>query len=118
MCQNHKGILLDINVLVRKTLVKVVAVLVDHVVETNGDVSQSDDDVTANVRVFGRLEDLEEQEEIVLTEPRADAHELAQRKCSRIPERWILGIAHGQCTEQRLTNVIVPCNVSASHKCG
>ena len=79
MRQNHKCILLDDDAAVRKALVQLVTVLVDDVAKGHGDISQRDDDVTPDVGVFGRFEDLEQQPVMLVAELRTDAEELAER---------------------------------------
>ena len=60
MRQDHKRILLHDDAAVRKALVQLVTVLVDDVAKGHGDISQRDDDVTPDVGVFRRFENLKQ----------------------------------------------------------
>lgn len=90
MREHHKSIFLDVEVLVSQPSVQVIAVLVDHVVETDGDISKGNHNVSANVGVLGGLDNLEEQEEILLAEPGAHTHKLTECQCRSIAEGRIL----------------------------
>lgn len=68
MREHHQRVLLDDQVLVRETLVELVAVLVNDAAKRHGDVAKRDDDVTADARVSRGLEDLEQQMVVLVTE--------------------------------------------------
>jgi len=55
MGQNHESVLLYNEVGVGKTLVQFAAVVVENAAEANGNISERDDDVAADVGVLGRL---------------------------------------------------------------
>lgn len=60
MREHHERVFLDDHVLIRETLVELVAILVDDAAKGDSDVAERDDDVTTDARVFGGLEDLEQ----------------------------------------------------------
>lgn len=78
MSQDHERILLDDNVAVREALVQLVAVLVDDVTEGHSDVSQRDDNVTADIGIPGGFEDFEQQPVVLVAELRTNTEELAE----------------------------------------
>lgn len=56
MGQNHKRVFLNDEAGVGETLVQLAAVVVENAAETNGNISERDDDVAADVRILGRLQ--------------------------------------------------------------
>lgn len=52
MGQYHEGVLLDDEISVGETLVQLVAILVNDVVERDGDVAQRNDDIASNVGIL------------------------------------------------------------------
>jgi hypothetical protein len=77
MRQNHEGVFLDRKVVVGQPVVQAIAVFVDHVVETNGHVSEGDYDVALDDWVSRSFHNLEEQHEVRLAELGANTHQLA-----------------------------------------
>ncbi len=71
-------------------LVQFVAVLVNDVAEADGNVAQSDDDIAADVRVLGGLQDFEQETVIEIAELRAHAKELAECQCCGVTKYFIL----------------------------
>lgn len=67
MREHHERVFLDDQVLVRETLVELVAVLVNDAAKRDSDISERNDNVTTDARVFGRLEDLEEEMVVLIT---------------------------------------------------
>lgn len=68
MREHHERVFLDDKVLIRETLVELVAVLVNNAAKGDSDISECDDDVTTDAWVFGGLEDLEQKVVVVVTE--------------------------------------------------
>lgn len=60
MREHHERVFLDHQVLIRETLVELVAVLVNDVAKGDSNIAKRDDNITADARVFGGLEDLEQ----------------------------------------------------------
>jgi cobyric acid synthase len=78
--QDHERRLLHPGVGIEQALVQVTAIFVDDGVERYRDVTQSDDAIRPDVRIFRSLEDLEEQAMVLIRESRTDTQELAQRQ--------------------------------------
>lgn len=81
MCQYHECILLDNQIFICKARVQLIAVLVNDIAETNGDIPKRDDDVTADTRIFRRFQDFEKQLVMIITKLRANTQEFAE--CER-----------------------------------
>lgn len=60
MCENHERILLDDKVFVRKTFVKLVAILIDDIAERYSNISESDHDIAADIGILRGLQDLKQ----------------------------------------------------------
>ena len=90
MREDHERVLLHDDVVVAQPAVQVVVVLVDEVAEGDGDITEGDDDVAADVGVLRRLEDLEEKGEVGIAELRADTKELGERECGRGAQDFVL----------------------------
>jgi hypothetical protein len=60
MGQNHERVLLDDEAGVGKTLVQFVTIVVENAAETNGNVSERNDDIAAGVGILGRLQQIEQ----------------------------------------------------------
>lgn len=52
MGQHHEGILLDYEISVGETFVQLVAILINDVIERDGDVSQRNDNIASDVRIL------------------------------------------------------------------
>ena len=59
MGQNHKRVLFDDEAAIGKALVQFVAVVVKDAAETNGNISERDDDIATDVGVLRRLQQIE-----------------------------------------------------------
>ena len=68
MREHHERVFLDDQVLIRETLVELVAVLVNDAAKRDSDVAERDDDVATDARVSGGLEDLEQEVVVLVTE--------------------------------------------------
>lgn len=68
MREYHERVLLDDQVCIRKTLVELVAVLIDDATKGDGNVAQRDDDIATDTRVSRGLEDLEQEAMVLVTE--------------------------------------------------
>lgn len=68
MGEHHERVFLDNQVLIREAFVQLIAVLVDDVAKGDSDVAERDDDVTTDARVFGGLEDLEQEVMVLVAE--------------------------------------------------
>ena len=90
MREDHERVLLHDDVVVAQPAVQVVVVLVNEVAEGNGDITEGDDDVAADVGVLRRLEDLEEEREVGIAELRADTKELGERERGRGAQDLVL----------------------------
>ena len=80
MGQNHERVLLDDEVGVGKALIQFVTVVIEDATEANGNVSERDDDVAADVGVLGRLQQIEQYRVPFVTILGANAKEFAERK--------------------------------------
>ena len=92
MGEDHQRVFLHDDVLVRKTLVQLIAVLVDDIAETDSHITKSDDDVRADVWVLGCFEDFEEETVVLVAELRTNAEEFTEREDCRSPEHFVLRI--------------------------
>ena len=52
MCENHERVLLDDEVLVRKTFVKLIAILINDIAERHSNISESDHDIAADIGIL------------------------------------------------------------------
>lgn len=78
MGQNHECVLLDDEVGVGEALVQFVAVVVENAAEANGNISECDDDVAADVGVLGSFQHVEEYWMPFVAILGADAKEFAE----------------------------------------
>ena len=68
MREHHERVFLDDQVLIRETLVELVAVLVNDAAKGDSDVAERDDNVATDARVSGGLEDLEQEVVVLVAE--------------------------------------------------
>ena len=90
MREHHQRVFLHHEILVREATVQLVAILVDDAVERHRDVAKCDHDVTPDVRVLRRFEDLEQKPVVLVAELRAHAEELAERERRRRTQDAVL----------------------------
>jgi hypothetical protein len=77
----HERILFNPEVCIREALVQLTAILINDIAERNSDISESNNDVTFDICIFGSLQDLEEQTMVLIAELRTDAKDFAERQC-------------------------------------
>ena len=68
MREHHERVLLDDEILIRKTLVQLVTVFIKYSAERDGDISKGDDNIASDVGIFRGLEDLEEESVVLVAE--------------------------------------------------
>lgn len=60
--------------------------IVDQTAKADSNVTQRNDDITPHDRIPTRLEDPEQQDQVLLAELRRDAHQLGQCECGGLSQ--------------------------------